>query len=638
MQINEIKRKAKQYEIEHSQLIYLLNHFDLKDMKPAYGYLRRRQLDIISFTQTVLQDIVEINISPFLIGGNLIGWMRHGGFVPWDDDIDFGIFREDYNKLLQYAHNHWLILECPVDDSEQQYWIDKVTRDNPSKYILFLYAAHIQISKGTNVMDRLAVDFFPYDYYDDAAAFADHKKYVERINYKLNECEQERDRRKLVLDARNNDDLIVHKSGKIYFGDDSCEPYLRQHNMDWIDYSTIFPLKKICYEGIEVNIPNNPEEFMMFEYPNFRQLPSDFGKEAHDYWKDYKKKHCITIEFYLVDAFEIAHFESLYRYFRERGMYAIFVAEPPEINVSGNWFNYDDAIKELEDRELEYVTLCDPNADFAFTTQRAECLVKYKNKKINICYGCGLIKDQFAFMKDSIEGFDYKFVHGPFTKEICKRNLSTEDWDRYERVIIPVGYPKWRKKEKLSKDEIKTDLGIKTDKPILVYAPTWGEHSCIKEFYEAMRNLKERFFVVTKPHHCTERLPEELDNMKMIEDVSNIVLPASYDSRKFLEIADVAICNAESGASLEFCWLKKDINVLLITKEQDLEGTFFQEINNIAQVVNNPSEFNEILYKVVHRDKYMDTRRDFLDSVFGKQDNDYLEIACTQILEGVDKL
>ncbi|SDA62477.1 LicD family protein [Methanobrevibacter millerae] len=65
--------------------------------------------DTLKHLQTVIMDIfkdfIEIcdenDIQYFLHAGTTIGAVRHGGFIPWDDEIDVAMLREDYEKLLK---------------------------------------------------------------------------------------------------------------------------------------------------------------------------------------------------------------------------------------------------------------------------------------------------------------------------------------------------------------------------------------------------------------------------------------------------------------------------------------------------------------------------------------------------------
>ena len=58
----------------------------------------------------ILKDFIEIceenDLTYFMYAGSLLGVIRHQGFIPWDDDIDVIMFREDFEKLNKILENN----------------------------------------------------------------------------------------------------------------------------------------------------------------------------------------------------------------------------------------------------------------------------------------------------------------------------------------------------------------------------------------------------------------------------------------------------------------------------------------------------------------------------------------------------
>ncbi len=62
------------------------------------------------------------NLRYYIIAGTMLGAVRHGGFIPWDDDIDVGMPRSDYEKLRELSkkiNENGYIFEYPSDNNKE---------------------------------------------------------------------------------------------------------------------------------------------------------------------------------------------------------------------------------------------------------------------------------------------------------------------------------------------------------------------------------------------------------------------------------------------------------------------------------------------------------------------------------------
>lgn len=337
-------------------------------------------------------------------------------------------------------------------------------------------------------------------------------------------------------------------------------------------------------------------------------------------WYDYpdsdaeNKSYCsgdYDVEFYLIDAFEIFQFKYLYQKLLENGIKAGFIAEPNEINISKDWFDFDTAVKILEENNYNYSVVCNPNSKYAITTQRCEMLDKYSGIKIRYAYGNNMNKKAMSNSEKVIWGFDYSLVAGEWRKKVLSKYVTTQK-------IICMGYPKYINyfKYGVNKNDVIKELNISAKKDILLYLPTWGEWSSIKHFSEKIGMLKNEYFVITKPHHCTARLDSEKGNRMMLEKCSDLVLDGNYDFTKAISIGDIFICDALSGSATETIYLKRDARALFINACAD--ELLFPDVYDLAKVINNPDNLLSEITKGIEIPK---TRNAKLEEIFGKIDD-----------------
>lgn len=119
--------------------------------------LRELQLCELEITKNVLEICKKHNLRVMMIGGTFLGAVRHKGFIPWDDDVDIGFSRADYEKFLQVAPGelkNGYQLRHFMTHSDMDYYPAQVV--DPGFEILDVSA---QIEKRRNAW----IDIFPLD-------------------------------------------------------------------------------------------------------------------------------------------------------------------------------------------------------------------------------------------------------------------------------------------------------------------------------------------------------------------------------------------------------------------------------------------------------------------------------------------
>ena len=71
-----------------------------KRFNPEGSLLRRQQMRMLEILLEVDKICQKHQIPYWLSSGTLIGAMRHDGFIPWDDDLDIEMMRDDYLRLM----------------------------------------------------------------------------------------------------------------------------------------------------------------------------------------------------------------------------------------------------------------------------------------------------------------------------------------------------------------------------------------------------------------------------------------------------------------------------------------------------------------------------------------------------------
>lgn len=250
---------------------------------PDGSDLRRAQLrmtEMLSFFDAFCK---THNLTYWLDAGTLLGAVRHGGFIPWDDDTDVMMPKKDYDKLkrtmLSMPDHDEFVLQChETDPGYYGAWL--VLRDKTTEYIQDSNLHRARKYRGLQIDIIACENHFVPLLFKFCARYQSY--FIDKPLLKNREFHSVPRRIRLAYSLFQNfllplfhliSMLVPHNYVKYYYG--ACwnsKRYLKN----------IYPVGRIKFEGVELSAPYNPEGYLSDEFGQWQDIPSMDKIQTHN--------------------------------------------------------------------------------------------------------------------------------------------------------------------------------------------------------------------------------------------------------------------------------------------------------------------------------------------------------------------
>lgn len=247
--------------------------------------LKEKELELLRVFLALCR---QLGLRYYIIEGTLLGAVRHRGFIPWDDDIDVGMPRRDYDRLLLSGQQHLpegFFLQSFHSDPEFCENFAKLRNSNTT--FLESTRRHCRINHG------IYLDIFPLDLSSSKPEFPFllQKRLTElRISdtyapQKLKASSRLARTFSRILypspaDAVRKKECLFRACVQGTYIANHCSPWGSREIVPVHWYGAGVPL---FFEGIEVNAPSHYHAWLTRVYGDYMQLPPPEQQIPHHY-------------------------------------------------------------------------------------------------------------------------------------------------------------------------------------------------------------------------------------------------------------------------------------------------------------------------------------------------------------------